>query len=77
MHAICGIKMKQTKEKKITCRLCHNKQEITNKRSAAHASLQTQGVKMLKNPDANFPRAKVGENVCIRIPDIDRGRGDS
>ena len=32
VHAICGIKMKQTKEKKITCRLCHNKQEITNKR---------------------------------------------
>ncbi|KAK5641453.1 hypothetical protein RI129_010000 [Pyrocoelia pectoralis] len=53
--------------------LCHNKQEIRNKRLAAHASLQTQGAKMLKNSNAKLPPAKVGDNVRIRISDVDRG----
>ncbi|XP_035224538.1 uncharacterized protein LOC118197149 [Stegodyphus dumicola] len=47
-----------------------------SKRSAVHASLQTQGVKTLKNSNAKFPPAKVGDNVRIRISDVDRSRGD-
>ena len=78
VHAICGTS-NETDEgcgENIICRLCHSKQEITNNRSAAHASLQTQGAKMLKNSDAKFPNAKVGDNVHVRVPDVDRGRGD-
>ena len=77
VHAICGISNEADEGGKVTCRLCHNKQEIMSKRSAAHGSLQTQGVKMLKNSDAKFPPAKAGDNVRIRIPDVDRGRSDS
>ncbi|KAK4880961.1 hypothetical protein RN001_004280 [Aquatica leii] len=78
VHAISGISCKAEEGYggKITCRLCHNKLEIRNKKSAAHASLQTQGAKMLKNSDVKFPPAKVGDNVRIRILDVDRGRGD-
>ena len=44
VHAICGIANEADEGYggNITCRLCYNKQEIMNKRSAAHTSLQTQ-----------------------------------
>lgn len=78
IHATCGIsdKSKEGCGDKITCLLCHNTQEIRNKRSAAHDSLQAQAAKMLKNSDTKFPPAKIGDNVRISIPDVDRGRGD-
>ncbi|KAK4883923.1 hypothetical protein RN001_000194 [Aquatica leii] len=65
VHAICGISCEAEEGYggKFTCRLCHNKQEIRNKRSAAHAN-------------AKFPPAKVRDNVRIRIQDVDRGRSD-
>ncbi|KAF2882612.1 hypothetical protein ILUMI_23558 [Ignelater luminosus] len=53
--------------------------EISNEAdegSAAHVSLQAQGAEMLKNSGAKFLLAKIGDNVRIRIPDVDRGRGD-
>ncbi|KAF2879886.1 hypothetical protein ILUMI_26281 [Ignelater luminosus] len=62
---------------KVTCRLCHSKQEIGKKSSAAHVSLQVQSAKMLENSDAKFPPAKIGDNVRIRIPDVDRSRDAS
>ena len=77
MHAVSRISSEADEEGKITCRVGHNKQEITNKRSVAYASLQTQGIKMLKYSDAKFPPdVKVVDNVRICIPDVDRGRGD-
>ena len=41
VHAICRISNEADERRKNICSLCHNKQEIPNKRSAAHASLQT------------------------------------
>ncbi|KAF2905985.1 hypothetical protein ILUMI_00193 [Ignelater luminosus] len=75
VHAVCVISNEADEGYggKVTC---HNKQEIEKKRSVAHVGLQVQGAKMLKNSDAKFPPAKIGDNVCIRIPDVDRGRGD-
>nr|XP_042912061.1 uncharacterized protein LOC122272429 [Parasteatoda tepidariorum] len=72
VHAICGINYGG----EITCRLFHNKQVICKKRSGAHASLQAKGAKILRSSGAKFPPAKVGDNVRIRIPDVDRGCGD-
>ncbi|KAF2899893.1 hypothetical protein ILUMI_06293 [Ignelater luminosus] len=56
---------------KMSTQICHNKQDIRKKWSAAHASLQVQGAKNLKNADGKFPPAKIGDNVRIRIPDVD------
>ena len=33
-------------------------------------------MKMLQNSNAKFPPLKVGDNVHVRIPDVDRGQGD-
>ncbi|KAF2897674.1 hypothetical protein ILUMI_08501 [Ignelater luminosus] len=42
VHALCAISNEADEEcgGKLTCRLCHNKQEIGKKRSAAHVSLE-------------------------------------
>ncbi|XP_068129756.1 SCAN domain-containing protein 3-like [Hyperolius riggenbachi] len=60
VHAICGVSNAADEGygTKITCWLCHKKQEIRKKRSAAHVGLQAQASKMLKNSDAKFPLAK-------------------
>jgi hypothetical protein len=44
--------------------------------STAHSSLNVQSAKMLKISDRKFPSAKVGDNVRVRVPDVDRGRTD-
>lgn len=78
VHAICGIPNEADEGYggNITCRLCHNKQDIMEHRSAAHTGLQTQGAKMLKTSNTKFKDGEVGDNVRIRFPDVDRGHGD-
>lgn len=78
VHAICGVPNEADEGYggNITCRLCHNKQDIMEHRSAAHTGLQTQGAKMLKTSNTKFKDGEVGDNVRIRFPDVDRGHGD-
>ncbi|KAF8778670.1 SCAN domain-containing protein 3 [Argiope bruennichi] len=78
VHAICGISKEADEGHggKITCKLYHNKQEIRKKRSAACVNLQGQVAKMLKISNAKFPPVKVGDNIRVRIPDVDRGLSD-
>ena len=61
---------------KITPRLCHNNQEIKNKRLTVDVSLQSQGVKMLRNLNAKFPLVNTGDNAYILITHRDRGRDE-
>ncbi|KAF2902720.1 hypothetical protein ILUMI_03466 [Ignelater luminosus] len=62
VHGVCGISNEADEGygEKATCRLCHNKEEIDKKKRSA----------------AHFPSAKIEDNVRIRIPDVDRDRGD-
>jgi hypothetical protein len=78
VHVICGTSDVENEGygTKVICFLCNNKEEIKTKRSAAHSSLNVQGAKMLKISDRKFPSAKVGDNVRVRVPDVDRGRTD-
>jgi hypothetical protein len=78
VHVICGTSDVENEGygTKVICFLCKNKEKIKTKRSAAHSSLNVQSAKTLKISDRKFPSAKVGDNVRVRVPDVDRGRTD-
>ncbi|KAF2880632.1 hypothetical protein ILUMI_25526 [Ignelater luminosus] len=54
----------------------NNQKEIKVKRKNAHENLKIQGAKMLKFSDIKFSTIHVADTVRIRVPDVDRGRGD-
>ncbi|XP_023212590.1 KRAB-A domain-containing protein 2-like, partial [Centruroides sculpturatus] len=50
--------------------------DIQKARQTAAENLQKQAKKMKSASDKSHPPAKVGDNVTVPIPDVDRGRGD-
>lgn len=49
---------------------------IQKARQTAAENLEKQAKKMKAASDKSHPPAKVGDNVTVPIPDVDRGRGD-
>lgn len=78
VHVICGTSDGENEGycTKVVRILSKNKGEIKKKSSAPHSSLNVQGADILKISDRKFPATKVGDNVRVRVPDIDRGRTD-
>lgn len=58
------------------CELCKKKQGIDTNRSCAKESLIQQALKMTVTSNEKFAACKVGDTVRVKIPDVDRGRGD-
>ncbi|KAL4149386.1 hypothetical protein QTP88_003347 [Uroleucon formosanum] len=55
----------------------NRKRKQTEKRQNARDNLEIQAKKMKNLSNAKFPEAKEGSTVQLKIPDIDRGRGDT
>lgn len=58
------------------CDLCSKKDAIINNRIEAKANLAEQAKKMKSLSNIKYPPCNVGDNVRVKIPDVDRGRGD-
>lgn len=60
----------------IICSLCDIAAGIQQQRAAAKRKMEDQAEVMKKRSDQKFQPATIGQNVVIRIPDVDRGRAD-
>lgn len=58
------------------CDLCSKKDDIINNRIEAKSNLAEQAKKMKSLSNIKYPPCNVGDNVRVKIPDVDRGRGD-
>ncbi|XP_071052387.1 uncharacterized protein [Onthophagus taurus] len=58
------------------CLLCYKRNSIINERNDAKEGLCQQAKKMKITSDKLHPSADVGSTVRVKIPDVDRGRGD-
>ena len=54
----------------------NRKRKQTEERQNARDNLEIQAKKMKNLSNAKFPEAKEGSTVQLKIPDVDRGRGD-
>lgn len=70
VHPRCGIVI----ENEITCSRCNRTNAIIEQRKAAKTGLEEQAGKMLALSRQKLPPAAVGQNVIVKVPDIDRGR---
>ncbi|KAK9709222.1 hypothetical protein QE152_g26741 [Popillia japonica] len=60
----------------IICELCLCQKDIQSNRLNAKINLENQAKKMKALPNSKFPPCFVGDTVRVKIPDVDRGRGD-
>ncbi|CAG5038951.1 unnamed protein product [Parnassius apollo] len=60
----------------MTCPLCSKEADIEHNRSEAKLNLEYQAIKMKQNSAAKFPECHIGDTVRVKIPEVDRGRGD-
>jgi hypothetical protein len=58
------------------CPLCAKKSKIQDIRKAAKDNLKQQAERMKALSNKRFPPAHFGDNVTVKVPDVDRGRGD-
>ncbi|CAG5009843.1 unnamed protein product [Parnassius apollo] len=58
------------------CDLNIKRQIIDTNRKGAKESLTVQANKMTALSNRKFPPCKIGDTVRVKIPDVDRGRGD-
>ncbi|CAG5010243.1 unnamed protein product [Parnassius apollo] len=58
------------------CDICIKRQIIDTNRKGANDSLTVQANKMTALSNRKFPQCKIGDTVRLKIPDVDRGRGD-
>lgn len=63
-------------DESILCSLCQMASKIQFQWASAKRHLEDQAERMLIASRQRFEDAKVGQNVVIRIPDVDRGRAD-
>ncbi|XP_072159617.1 uncharacterized protein [Bemisia tabaci] len=75
----CGADLDTTEEKpegehEVLCGNCATRKNIRKARSQAAAGLEQQAKKMRLHSDKTHPPAKVGDNVTIPIPDVDKPR---
>ncbi|XP_045471753.1 uncharacterized protein LOC123678661 [Harmonia axyridis] len=75
---ICGLKVHITcgleNEGEVTCSLCFRSDTIKVQREDAKAGLEKQAEKMLTLSREKIPPAEIGQNVVVKVPDVDRGR---
>ncbi|KAF2885068.1 hypothetical protein ILUMI_21123, partial [Ignelater luminosus] len=50
--------------------------DVKKKRKIAHCNLEKQAAKMLNSLNSEYPSAKVGDTVRVRVPDVDRAGSD-
>lgn len=60
----------------ILCTHCFDLAEIRQQRSGAKRKLEAQAEQMLHMSRQRYEPAVIGQNVVIRIPEVDRGRAD-
>jgi hypothetical protein len=70
IHVQCG----EYADEVLICTLCKRKNNINSQREGAKKGLQEQAERMLKLSNAKLPPIAVGQNVVVRVPDVDRGR---
>ncbi|KAK5645096.1 hypothetical protein RI129_006396 [Pyrocoelia pectoralis] len=63
-------------EKKVLliCSLCSRTDAMRDQRESAKTGLEKQAAKMLALSQQKLPPIKVGQNVVVKVPDVDRGR---
>ncbi|CAH2005369.1 unnamed protein product [Acanthoscelides obtectus] len=60
----------------IYCESCLCQKNIRSNRLEAKRNLENQVKKMKALSNSKFPPCSVGDTVIVKIPDVDRGRGD-
>lgn len=70
VHIKCGLE----NEGEVTCSLCFRSDTIKVQREDAKAGLEKQAEKMLTLSREKLPPAEIGQNVVVKVPDVDRGR---
>ncbi|KAK4876006.1 hypothetical protein RN001_012428 [Aquatica leii] len=60
----------------IRCELCSCQKNIQSNRLDAKINLENLAKKMKALSNSKFPPCSVGDIVRVKIPDVDRGRGD-
>ncbi|XP_024879377.1 SCAN domain-containing protein 3-like [Temnothorax curvispinosus] len=70
VHVKCGIET----EDQVVCSRCNRTDAIRDQREDAKSGLEKQAAKMLSLSCQKLPPAEVGQNVVVKVPDVDRGR---
>ena len=70
VHAVCGTEA----ENQFICSRCKRSEAIFENREIAKKGLEKQAEKMLTLSRQKLPPAEVGQNVLVKVPDVDRGR---
>ncbi|KAK4879816.1 hypothetical protein RN001_007962 [Aquatica leii] len=69
-YGFCGIEI----EDQVIRSLCSRTDAIRDQRESAKTRLEKQAAKMLALSQQKLPSIKVGQNVVVKVPDVDRGR---
>jgi hypothetical protein len=56
------------------CLLCYNKKVIEMNRIGAHKQQKREAEKMMTSSNKKFKPSDIGDNVLVRIPEVDRSR---
>ncbi|XP_044741928.1 uncharacterized protein LOC123302899 [Chrysoperla carnea] len=72
---LCGVQVEGPEND--VCYLCSTQKTIQEERQKAKQELQIQATRMKHISDLSHPEAVVGMTVRVKIPDVDRGRGDA
>jgi hypothetical protein len=66
----CGVEI----EGQVVCSLCSRGDAILEQRENAKVGLMKQAEKMLALSREKLPPAEIGQNVVVKVPDVDRRR---
>ncbi|CAH1372693.1 unnamed protein product [Tenebrio molitor] len=66
----CGVEI----EGQVVCSLCSRRDAILEQRENAKVGLMKQAEKMLALSREKLPPAEIGQNVVVKVPDVDRRR---
>lgn len=70
IHATCSTEIQE----QVVCNLCNRGEAIREQRKEAKTGLDQQAKKMLALSRGKLPSAECGQNVVVKVPDVDRGR---
>jgi hypothetical protein len=70
VHMKCGVEI----EGQVVCSLCSRRDAILEQRENAKVGLMKQAEKMLALSREKLPPAEIGQNVVVKVPDVDRRR---
>ncbi|KAJ8935648.1 hypothetical protein NQ314_012711 [Rhamnusium bicolor] len=68
-EALCGLEVGDDRDN-----LCNRREAIRNQREVAKAGLEKQAEKNVLLSREKLPSAECGQNVVVKVPDVDRGR---